>query len=71
MDRLFKDKTPKIPPEILKHYIRSCDALKLYHIGQKRFTEETRTAGIEKIRTEGNFVWYRKEQLDKLFKTLI
>ena len=71
MDRLFKDKTPKIPPEILKHYIRSCDALKLYHIGQKRFTEETRAAGIEKIRTEGNFVWYRKDQLDKLFKTLI
>ena len=29
MDRLFKDKTPKIPPEILKHYIRSCDALRL------------------------------------------
>ena len=71
LDRLFKDKTPHIPPEIKRNYIRGCDALKLYHIGQKRFTEETRTAGIEKIRTEGNFVWYRKDQLDKLFKTLI
>lgn len=71
LDRLFKDKNPHIPPEIKRNYIRGCDALKLYHIGQKRFTEETRTAGIEKIRTEGNFVWYRKDQLDKLFKTLI
>ena len=71
LDRLFKDKTPHIPTEIKRNYIRGCDALKLYHIGQKRFTEETRTAGIEKIRTEGNFVWYRKDQLDKLFKTLI
>ena len=48
MDSLFKDKKPKIPPEILKYHIRSCDALKLYHICQNRFTEETRAAGIEK-----------------------
>lgn len=33
MDRLFKEKVPKIPLEILKNYIRSCNVLKLYHIG--------------------------------------
>ena len=71
LDRLFKDKGPHIPAEIKRDYIRSCDALKIYHIGQKRFTEETKAANVEKVRTEGNFVWYRKDQLDKLFKTLI
>lgn len=71
LDRLFKDKTPQIPEDIRKNYIRSCDALKVYHVGQKRFSEETQAAGVEKVRTEGNFVWYRKDQLDKLFKTLI
>ena len=71
LDALFEDKSPHIPDEIRKNYVRSCDALKLYHVGQKRFTEETQAAGIEKVRTEGNYVWYRKDQLDKLFKTLI
>ncbi len=37
LDRLFKDKTPKIPAEIRKNYMRSGDALKYYHLGQKRF----------------------------------
>lgn len=68
LDVLFKNKEPYIPKEIKLNYIRSNDALKLYHVGQKRFSEETRAAGIEKIRTEGNFVWYRKDQLDELFK---
>lgn len=71
LDRLFLDKGPTIPPEIKRDYIRSKDALKIYHVGQKRFTEETQAAKVEKVRTEGNFVWYRKDQLDKLFKTLI
>lgn len=71
IDPLFKDKEPHIPAEIKRNYIRSCDALKIYHIGQKRFTEETKAANVEKVRTEGNFVWYRKDQLDKLFKTII
>ena len=71
LDRLFKDKGPHIPADIKRDYIRSCDALKIYHIGQKRFTEETKAANVERVRTEGNFVWYRKDQLDKLFKTLI
>lgn len=66
--RLFNGKTPTVPKEIRKDYIRGCDALKLYHIGQKRFCKETRAAKVEKLRTEGNFVWYRKDQLDKLFK---
>lgn len=71
LDRLFKDKSPKIPDDIRRHYIRSCDALKVYHVGQKRFSAETLAANIEKVRTEGNYVWYRKDQLDKLFKTII
>ena len=56
LDRLFKDKGPHIPADIKRDYIRSCDALKIYHIGQKRFTEETKAANVEKVRTEGNFV---------------
>ena len=70
LDRLFKDKTPKIPAEIRRNYMRSCDALKHYHLGQKRFSEETQAAGVTKVRTEGNFVWYRKDELDKLFNKI-
>lgn len=71
LDRLFKDKGPHIPEEIKRNYICSQDALKLYHVGQKRFSADTQAAGVEKVKTEGNYVWYRKDQLDKLFKTLI
>lgn len=71
LDRLFKNREPQIPDEIRRNYIRSADALSFYHVGQKRFSAETQAAGVEKIRTEGGFVWYRKEQLDRLFKKLI
>ena len=70
LDRLFKDKTPKIPAEIRKNYIRGIDALKHYHIGQKRFSEETQAARVTKVRTEGNFVWYKKDELDRIFNKL-
>ena len=70
LDRLFKDKSPKIPSDIRRNYIRSGDALKKYHIGQKRFSEETQAAGVTKVRTEGNFVWYKKSELDALFKKI-
>lgn len=70
LDQLFKDKTPKIPYEIRQNYMRSGDALKHYHIGQKRFTEETKAAGVTKVRTEGNYVWYKKDELDSLFKKI-
>lgn len=70
LDRLFKDKTPKIPAEIRKNYIRGIDALKHYHIGQQRFSDETRAAEVTKVRTEGNYVWYKKEELDRLFKNI-
>ena len=70
LDRLFKDKTPKIPAEIRKNYMRSGDALKHYHLGQKRFSEETRAAGVTKVKTEGGYVWYKKSELDKLFKKI-
>lgn len=70
LDPLFKDKTPKIPAEIRKNYMRSGDALKHYHLGQKRFSEETQAASVTKVRTEGNYVWYKKDELDKLFKKI-
>ena len=70
LDRLFKDKTPKIPPEIRRYYIRRNDAIKHYHIGTKRFTEETEAAGVTKVKTEGHFVWYKKSELDKLFNKI-
>lgn len=70
LDRLFKDKTPKIPAEIRRNYMRSGEALKHYHLGQKRFSEETRAAGVTKVKTEGNYVWYKKDELDKLFKKI-
>lgn len=68
LDRIFKDKSPNIPEEIRRNYVTAKDALKVYHVGQKRFSEETKAAGVTKIRTEGNFMWYKKSELDKLFK---
>lgn len=67
LDKLFKDKSPKIPPEIRRDYITAKEALGFCHVGQKRFSAETQSAGITKIRTEGNFVWYKKSELKKLF----
>ena len=60
----------KIPDEIRKNYMRSGDALKYYHLGQKRFSEETQAAGVTKVKTEGNYVWYKKDELDRLFKKI-
>jgi excisionase family DNA binding protein len=68
LDRIFKDKSPNIPEEIRRNYVTAKDALKMYHVGQKRFSEETKAANVTKVRTEGNFMWYKKSELDKLFK---
>lgn len=68
LDRLFKDKSPKIPTEIRRNYMRGPDILKHYHIGMKRFLEETQAAQVTKVKTDGNFVWYKKSELDRLFK---
>ena len=68
LNKILLDRSPKIPKEITKNYMRCKDALKKSHIGLPRFLDETKAAGVEKVRTEGNFVWYKKEQLDKLFK---
>ena len=70
LDPLFKDKKPKIPADIKRNYVCSGDITKMYHIGQKRFLDETQAAGVTKVRTEGNFVWYKKDELDKLFKKI-
>jgi excisionase family DNA binding protein len=67
LNRLFKNKKPRIPPGIRREYIRGRDALKKYHVGQKRFSEMTKAAGVTKIRTKGNYVWYKKTELDTLF----
>ena len=70
LDRLFKKKPPKIPADIRKNYIRSGDVLKHYHIGQKRFLEETKAAGVTKVKIAGNQVWYKKSEMDALFKKI-
>lgn len=67
LDRLFKDKSPKIPEYIRRDYITAKEALAFCHVGQKRFSEDTKAAGATKIRTEGNFVWYNKEELRRIF----
>lgn len=38
----------------------------MYHIGQKRFSEETARFGVEKMRLKG-FMWYRRDALDRIF----
>lgn len=68
LDRLFKDKSPKIPAEIRRDFITAKEALSWCHVGQKRFSADTKAAGVTKIRTAGNYVWYNKEELRKLFK---
>lgn len=70
LEPLLRDRSPKIPKEITKNYIRCKDALKKYHIGLQRFLDETKANNVEKIKTAGNFVWYKKSELDKLFKKL-
>ena len=70
LDKLFKNKEPNIPKEIRRDYVQSCDVTKRYHIGMKRFLDETKAAGVTKVRTEGRQVWYKKDELDKLFKKL-
>ena len=67
LDRLFKDKNPKIPAEIRRDYVTAKDALAYCHVGQKRFSADTKAAGATKIRTEGNFVWYKKSELKQIF----
>lgn len=64
---IVQEQEAMIPTEIRRNYIRGCQALKKYHIGQKRFSEMTKAAGVTKVRTEGNFVWYKKSELDTLF----
>lgn len=68
LDRLFKNREPDIPAEIRRDYITAKQALSYCHVGQKRFSADTKAAGVTKVRTEGNFVWYKKSELDKLFK---
>jgi len=67
LDRLFKDKSPKIPAEIRRNYITAKEALAFCHVGQKRFSADTQAAGATKIRTAGNYVWYNKDELRKIF----
>ena len=68
LDKLFKAKEPEIPADIRKNFVKSGEITRMYHIGQDRFLKETREAGVEKVHTDGGFVWYRKDQLDRLFR---
>ena len=70
LNRLFKNKTPMIPPGIRRDYIRGRDALKKYHVGQERFSRETKAAEVTKIKTKGGYVWYKKSELERLFNKI-
>ncbi len=66
LDKLFGCNVPSVPEDIIKDYICAKEALKAYHIGQKRFSEETARFCVEKMRLKG-FMWYRREELDRIF----
>ncbi len=66
LDKLFGVDVPSVPEDIIKNYICAKEALKAYHVGQKRFSEETTRCGVEKIRLKG-FMWYKREELDRIF----
>ena len=66
LDALFGADVDVIPEDIRKNYICAKDCLKIYHVGQKRFSEDTKAFGVEKKRYK-LFVWYRKEDLDRVF----
>lgn len=66
LEKLFGCNVPSVPDDVIKYYICAKEALKTYHIGQKRFSEETTRFCVEKIRLKG-FMWYRREDLDRVF----
>lgn len=66
LDKLFGCNVPSVPEDITRNYICAKEALKAYHIGQKRFSEETAKFGVKKMRLKG-FMWYRREELDRIF----
>ena len=66
LDKLFGANVPSVPEDIIKNYICAKEALKVYHVGQKRFSEETARFGVEKMRLKG-FMWYNREELDRIF----
>lgn len=66
LDRLFGNGVPKIPAEITDNYVNAKDALKNYHVGQKRFSAETAEHGVEKMKYRG-YMWYKREDLDRIF----
>lgn len=66
LDALFGADVDVIPEDIRNNYICAKDCLKIYHVGQKRFSEDTKAFGVEKKRYK-LFVWYRKEDLDRVF----
>lgn len=66
LDKLFGANVPSVPDDVIKNYICAKEALKAYHVGQKRFSEETARFGVEKMRLKG-FMWYRREELDMIF----
>ena len=66
LDKLFGGDVPLVSDDIIKNYICAKEALKAYHVGQKRFSEETAKCGVEKMKLKG-FMWYRRDELDRIF----
>lgn len=66
LDKLFGVDVPLVSDDVIKNYICAKEALKAYHVGQKRFCEETARFCVEKMRLKG-FMWYRRVELDRIF----
>ena len=66
LDRLFNRTGPDVPDYVTRDYICAKDALKAYHVGRRRFSEETAGFGVRKMKLKG-FMWYSREDLDRIF----
>ena len=66
LEKLFGEDVPKIPKEITRDYVSAKDALSVYHVGQKRFSADTKAFKVEKMKAYGH-MWYRREDLDRVF----
>ncbi len=66
LDRLFRRTGPDVPDYVTREFICAKDALKTYHVGRRRFSEETAGFGVRKMKLKG-FMWYSREDLDRIF----
>ena len=66
LEKVLGEDAQQIPKEITRDYVSAHDALSVYHIGQKRFSEDTKAFKVKKMRAYRH-TWYKREDLDKVF----